>query len=376
MNKQLFYTISCIAGVLVGCSAPATKAADCAAATINFAQAAAGDGVLRIKKQGVFASGGRVTDPLPGKYDEKTNWGSASREGNTAHVDHANTFYQIPENASGNPIVYLHGYGQTRTGWQSTPDGCEGWSDIFLRKGHAAFLVDQPRRGAAGATERMVSPGLDAFGADGKTYKPGDQAWYTHFRIGRIAPDRYEGSQFPEGAEAQNQFFRQMTPNTGDYDEKLFGSALSAVLKDVRRMTGKKAIYITHSQGARVGWQTDTENLAAIVAIEPGGTPIVGSDEYKKFLAAKIPMLICFGDYIDNGPEDIMSTGFWKMVRDGAVQFAEAYNKDGGDAAVLDLPKIGIHGNSHFMFQEMNNGEIAEHVERWLSSHGLNTETK
>ena len=34
-----------------------------------------------------------------------------------------------------------------------------------------------------------------------------------------------------------------------------------------------------------------------------------------------------FGDYIDNGPEDIQSTSFWKSVRDGAVAFAESYKQ-------------------------------------------------
>ena len=328
--------------------------------------------VLHIAKQGIFASGGTVTEPVAGEYAPEKNWLDLSRTGNTAHIDHANTFYQIPSGKTKNPIVYLHGYGQSRTGWQTTPDGREGWSDIFLRKGYPAFLVDQPRRGAAGATSRMASAGgIDAWGDDGKSYLPGDQAWYTHFRIGRIAPDRYDGSQFPDGSRAQDQFFRQMTPNTGDYDEKLFGAVLSNVLADVKAMTGKKSIYITHSQGGRVGWQTASDNIAAIIAIEPGGTPEIGSAEYHKFLAAKIPMVIYFGDYIDNGPSDIMSTGFWQNVRNAALNFAERYNADGGDAAVIDLPKIGITGNSHFMFQELNNKAIADHIEKWLSDHGL-----
>lgn len=202
-------------------------------------------------------------------------------------------------------------------------------------------------------------------------YLAGDQAWYTHFRIGRVAPQRYEGSQFPAGEAAQNQFFRQMTPNTGSYDEKLFGQSLSAVLADVKRMTGKKSVYITHSQGGRVGWQTDAENIAAIIAVEPGGTPEIGSAEYKKFLDAKIPIAVYFGDYIDNGPDDIMSTAFWKNVRDRAESFAAQYRADGGDAQVIDLPKIGITGNSHFLFQELNNAEIAAHVESWLAARGL-----
>ena len=322
---------------------------------------------LVIEKQGVFSSGGRVTEPITGEYDPTQNWLDQERKGTTTHVDHANTFYQIPAVGTGNPIVFLHGYGQTRTGWQSTPDGREGWSDLFLKKGYSVFLVDQPRRGAAGATEEIVNDPGDV--ANGK-FK-GEQAWYTHFRIGRVAPERYEGSQFPEGDEAQRQFFCQMTPNTGNYDERLFGSVLSDVLADVQQMTGKKSIYVTHSQGGRVGWQTATENIAAIVAVAPGFAPQIGSEEYQKFLAAKVPMLFLFGDYIENGPEDIQSTGFWRMVLGQCREFAAQYNKDGGNAKVIYLPDEGIKGNSHFMFQEMNNSEIADLVEKWLKEHNL-----
>ena len=330
------------------------------------------EGALVIQKQGIFSSGGTVTEPLPGKYDETKNWLDLTRAGNTAHVDHANVMYQIPANDNGHPIVYLHGYGQSRMGWMTTFDGREGWSEIFLRKGYAAFLVDQPRRGEAGASVHMPNVGgIDAGGTDGKMYLPGDQAWFTHGRIGRIAPEPYEGSQFPKGEEALNQYYRQGTPNTGDYDEKLFGSVLGDVMKDVRRITGNKAIYVTHSQGGRVGWQTPVENISAIVAIEPGFAPNVGSEEYKKLLDAKIPIVFYFGDYIENGPKDIESTTFWQNVLAQCKQFAEAYTKDGGDATVIELPKIGIKGNSHSMFQEMNNKEIADHIEKWLESKGL-----
>ncbi len=329
--------------------------------------------VLMIADQGMFSSGGTVTDPVAGEYDPTKSWMDDTRAGNTAHVDHANVFYQIPVNDSGNPIVYLHGYGQSRMGWMTTPDGRDGWSDIFLKNGHAAFLVDQPRRGEAGQTSSMTMDGvLDAWAEDSKDYRAGDQAWYTHFRIGLVAPERYEGSQFPEGDEAQNQFFRQMTPNTGSYDEEIEAAGMTEVMNDVAEMTGKKSIYITHSQGGRVGWITDMTNVAAIVAIEPGGTPEEGSEEFNTLLENKIPIIIYFGDYIDNGPEDIMSTGFWAGVRDRAVAFAEAYNAAGGDCTVVNLPDEGITGNSHFMFQEMNNDVIAAHIENWLGEHGLN----
>lgn len=324
---------------------------------------------LSIKEEGMFSSGGTVTDPIDGEFDETTNWLDSTRAGNTAHVDHANVLYQIPENETGLPMVFLHGYGQSRMGWMTTPDGREGWSTLFLRKGHGVFLVDQPRRGEAGSTAAMTNDGIDTWSAESKEYMPGDQAWYTHFRIGRVAPERYDGSQFPEGAEAQDQFFRQMTPNTGSFDMAVNVAAMDEVMKDVNAKTGKKSVYVTHSQGGRVGWDVDTENVAAIVAIEPGGTPEIGSKQYKKFLDAKTPMIIYFGDYIDNGPEDIQSTSFWKNVRDGAIAFAEQYNKDGGNCTVINLPDIGINGNSHFMFQEENSEEIAQHIENWINEN-------
>ena len=136
-------------------------------------------------------------------------------------------------------------------------------------------------------------------------------------------------------------------------------------------MTDKKSVYITHSQGGRVGWATDADNIAAIVAVEPGFAPQIGSPEYQKFLAAKTPMLFLFGDYIENGPEDIQSTGFWRMVLQQCRDFAAQYTKDGGDTTVIYLPDLDIHGNSHFMFQELNNAQIADLIAVWLEKHNL-----
>ena len=127
----------------------------------------------------------------------------------------------------------------------------------------------------------------------------------------------------------------------------------------------------THSQGGRVGWATDVDNIAAIIAVEPGFAPQIGSPEYQKFVDAKVPMLFLFGDYIENGPADIQSTGFWQMVLNQCREFAAQYVADGGDATVVYLPDQDIHGNSHFMFQEKNNTQLADLVADWLAQHGL-----
>ena len=35
----------------------------------------------------------------------------------------------------------------------------------------------------------------------------------------------------------------------------------------------------------------------------------------------------------------------------------------------IHLPDEGITGNSHFMFQELNNDVIAEHIENWIKAN-------
>ena len=60
---------------------------------------------------------------------------------------------------------------------------------------------------------------------------------------------------------------------------------------------------------------------------------------------------------------------FLKTIKN---EFDKQYNADGGDCTVVDLPKEGITGNSYFMFQEKNNKEIADHIEKRLSERGLN----
>ncbi len=339
------------------------------AASIDDSADEQNENALSIAEQGIFSSGGTVTEPVEGEFDSTTNWLDFTRAGNTAHVDHANVLYQIPEDEIELPMVFLHGYGQSRMGWMTTPDGREGWSNFFLKAGHSVFLVDQPRRGEAGNTASMTTDAIDTWSEDSKDYMPGDQAWYTHFRIGRGTSDRYEGSQFPDGEDALDQFLRQMTLNTGSFDTEVIVAAMDEVMKDVREKTGQKSIYVTHSQGGAIGWNVDTENVAAIVAIEPGGTPEIGSEQYNNLLAADIPIVIYFGDYIDNGPEDIVSTSFWKGVKDAANKFAQSYNADGGNCTVVSLPDIGITGNSHFMFQELNSDEIAAHVENWIDEN-------
>lgn len=44
----------------------------------------------------------------------------------------------------------------------------------------------------------------------------------------------------------------------------------------------------------------------------------------------------------------------------------------GGDVTLVHLPEIGIKGNTHFPFSDLNNLEIAELMNNWIKEKGLN----
>ncbi|UQT46294.1 hypothetical protein M5E88_09305 [Akkermansia muciniphila] len=53
------------------------------------------------------------------------------------------------------------------------------------------------------------------------------------------------------------------------------------------------------------------------------------------------------------------------------AQFVEAVNRHGGNAVLVELPKIGIRGNTHFLMSDKNNNIIAGHMAAWLRQNGL-----
>lgn len=174
--------------------------------------------VLRL--QGSFAIGGTVITQ-PGTYNTQQ---PLKADGQTLHGDHAYVSYQIPDSARRFPMVFLHGAGQSAKTWESTPDGREGFSTIFLRRHFSTYLIDQPRRGRAGRS--TVSEQVNAV-AD-------DQFWFENFRMG-VWPNLYEGSQFPTEEAALDQFFRQITPNTGAYDEQVIARFACRPVRHIRR---------------------------------------------------------------------------------------------------------------------------------------------
>lgn len=55
----------------------------------------------------------------------------------------------------------------------------------------------------------------------------------------------------------------------------------------------------------------------------------------------------------------------------GKPPLTAAVNRHGGDCTVVHLPDIGITGNTHFPFSDLNNVQIANLMENWLHEKGL-----
>ena len=140
---------------------------------------------LVIERQGSFAAGGTVVAARQA-YDPA----KPQAAGQTLHGDHASVCYQIPADACRYPLVFLHGAGQSSRSWDTTPDGRDGFRNIFLRRGFGVYLVDQPRRGTAGRS--MAAGTVSA--------EPDEAFWFGQFRMG-IWPDffREPGSPVPTG---------------------------------------------------------------------------------------------------------------------------------------------------------------------------------
>jgi hypothetical protein len=329
---------------------------------------------IQIQEQGSFAVGGTVITNV-GTFDPYNQ----TPEGQTFHGDHAYVFYQIPVKARKYPLVMWHGIGQFSKTWETTPDGREGFQNIFLRRGFSVYLMDQPRRGNAGRStaEATITP------------TPDEQFWFNIFRVG-VWPDYFPGVQFSKDQEALNQYFRQMTPNIGPFDIKAIIDASSALADKIGPL-----ILVTHSHAGGFGWSTAmrNQNVHAIVSYEPGSgfpfpegevpAPIANSsgpleangvpmEEFMKL--TKIPIIIYYGDNIPSGPDPNPGTDGWRARLEMARLWRDAVNRHSGDVTVVHLPEIGIKGNTHFPFSDLNNLVIADLMSKWLKEKGLDQE--
>lgn len=342
------------------------------AGTMALLSACTSSDALRIKEQGSFAVGGTVVT-APGTFNPLQ---PANPAGQSQHGDHARVFYQVPANARPLPLVMWHGYGQFSKNWETTPDGREGFQTLFLRQRYPVYLIDQPRRGGAG---KATVPGTISAAPD-------EQRWFNQFRLGQW-PDFFPGVQFSREPEALNQYFRQMVPDTAPLDTGVAVAAVSALFDRIG-----PGVLVTHSHSGGMGWQAAMRNpkIRGIVSYEPGSgfvfpqgeapPPMPSSADTLEAVSipladfqklTKLPIVLYYGDNIPTESSALPGTDNWRTRLAMARLWVQAINRHGGDATLVHLPEIGIRGNTHFPFSDLNNREIADLMARFLESRRL-----
>mgnify|MGYP003521355973 CR=1 FL=1 len=339
--------------------------------TLLIAISASAQNPITIERQGSFMAGGN-TIQRSGTYDNSkfVGWAEQVETGQSYRGDHAYVEYQIPTKSHRLPLIFVHGYGGSGACWQTTPDAREGFQTLMLRHHWSTYVMDLPGRGRASRTTNSVS------------FKPvaDEMFWFDIWRMG-IWPKWNDGVQFPKDSASLSQFFRLMVPDLSDHRQDL--PALNATIDRVG-----ESVLVTHSAGGILGWLGGfNPKVKAIAAYEPGGfvfpesevpDPIPGLTggtagmQVTKAQFAELcrkPIVLYFGDYITEQPSKNLGDENWRVRILMARKFVDCVNRHGGKATLVELPKLGIHGNTHFLMLDLNNNVLADLLDKWLTEN-------
>lgn len=266
--------------------------------------------------------------------------------------------YFLPAERKGKvPLLMWHGGGLTGVTYETTPDGREGWLNYFVRRGFDVYNSDVVERGRAGwsmfpdifTTEPVFLTRANPFerfriGAGAGSYDP-DPAKR------KVLP----GSQFP--VEAYDNFVRQNVPRWSSTDEAIN----AAYLKLIEKVC--PCVILVHSQAGQFGLRAAQARpylVKALILVEPAGF----GDKDQVVKLKDVPMLSIYGDHIEQDAR-------WPTIRKNGIAFLEPAKAAGGIVDVIDLPAIGIKGNSHMIMMDRNSDQVAGIILDWLKKRGL-----
>lgn len=141
---------------------------------------------------------------------------------------------------------------------------------------------------------------------------------------------------------------------------------LSALLSNAAPMSGdaiaaaqeRPAPLVIQAQGSNFPFPEGNMPPALPSGIDTlEGVP-VPLDEFMTF--TQIPIVMYYGDVIPEKSSEFPGPDHWRTRLYMARLWAEAVNRRGGDVTVVHLPEIGIRGNTHFPFSDLNNIELAD----------------
>ncbi|EKM55398.1 uncharacterized protein PHACADRAFT_208918 [Phanerochaete carnosa HHB-10118-sp] len=291
--------------------------------------------------------------------------------------------------------------GMTGTNFLNTPDGRVGWADHFMSKGWEVYIVDQPSRGRSAWSESTDGDVglLDAESAE---------ADFTATQDFNFWPQAALHTQWPGngmlGDPTFDEFFKSTVQSLNNSTQSQV--EMQAAAADLFNKIGP-VVLLTHSQGGPMGWvlaDASPVNVRAVMAIEPRGPPfkdvVMFTGPYNFWGVASIPLnysppatspadlqptivstdpslnFTCFQQGTDPPRKLVNLADIPVLMVTSQSSFHAVY--DNCTAAYLQqagvnvdhvrLEDVGIMGNGHMVFMELNNIEIAEKVlEPWLA---------
>lgn len=92
------------------------------------------------------------------------------------------------------------------------------------------------------------------------------------------------------------------------------------------------------------------------------GPVMVSPEAFRKL--TRIPIQFVFGDNTDKSPT-------WSRHAQECRKFVDLLNARGGKAEILFLPSVGLTGNTHIPFADLNNVAVADQLSAFLHRHML-----
>jgi len=319
-------------------------------------------GGLAIKEMGSFHVGGRevTLTGLPVKEVLFTAGGVPAKldPNGVYQVEQMYVQYFVPSQQRGKlPLLMWHGGGLTGVTYETKPDGGEGWLNHFIKQGWTVYNSDAVERGRSGwAMYPEITKTEPVFLTKENPFE--------RFRIG-AGPNSYNkdvakmkplpGNQFP--LEGYDNFTKQVVPRWTSTDAPII-AAYTALVDKVC-----PCIVLAHSQGGPFAYlvaQARPDKVKALVLVEPAGV----GDAANVSALKNIPSVSIYGDYVDTDAR-------WPTIRANNMKFQDAIRAAGGSAELINLPAMGIKGNSHMMMMDKNSGDIAAVIQKWLVGKGF-----
>lgn len=308
------------------------------------------NGALVLEEMGMFFVGGEEIDaPYPGTRNVPV-------EGETITVNQALVHYLIPKAKNQRlPVVMVPGLSLTSYTYMATPDGREGWAQIFARKGFPVYVFDDPGNAVSGGWD--INPINAATVGDAPAEDQPDIATWTNetiwerWRIGSERDVPYDNVRYP--VDQIDQLYSSITPRISVPESGRFGSILKAeVLTSLLDKIGPVILMVHSSAGYTASHAIDSrpDLIKALIVVEP----VIFQ---RTFPWEKVSRLLgIFGDSDDGRLP-------------GVQEIAQQIQDNGGVGDVIVLDQLGIEGNTHLMMQDDNNEEIAEMILRWIKHH-------